>query len=335
MLGTPRRRFGTAWWVKVPSSWVARSLDIWYNVRPSTPSSANSTDIDNVSCFVTVSMSPPIPVEQWAKHKDEIQRLYFTEGLPLKLVMRKLRSPDFNPSESQYRTKLKKWPHRKPRNFRQRPSNPDEPPHTDQPTSTANPTKEGLKLTSNSSNPSASNETIRNNLPPSDLDLRPEGFPDTDHFDMSTIAGPTSEVNDLVPDPISTGGQDILEAPFESPYDQVYSDPSTFKRNFFLRRSGADLSRNEPSQPKVSQTPRQRCPPPTQQSKPPLPCPPDIPLDTSSLPQTCWSPQQFLLDAYPPVSRGALGPDTSWWHEPDPAISGYPPNEHFTDGSLQ
>ncbi|KAI4089549.1 MAG: hypothetical protein LQ339_008542 [Xanthoria mediterranea] len=65
-------------------------------------------------------MSPTITFEQWEERKEEILRLYIVEGLALKPVMRAMRAHDFDPSESQYRTKLKKWQRRKPRNHRQR-----------------------------------------------------------------------------------------------------------------------------------------------------------------------------------------------------------------------
>ncbi|KAL8966927.1 MAG: hypothetical protein Q9183_003150 [Haloplaca sp. 2 TL-2023] len=68
-------------------------------------------------------MSASISAEQWAERKDEILRLYIEEGWALRPVMRAMRDSRFNPShgaasESQYRTKLKKWGLRKPRNQR-------------------------------------------------------------------------------------------------------------------------------------------------------------------------------------------------------------------------
>ncbi|KAI4192598.1 MAG: hypothetical protein LQ350_008613 [Teloschistes chrysophthalmus] len=67
-------------------------------------------------------MSKPLmlpTVEQWNERKEEILRLYIDEQWTLKLVMRAMRTSDFDPSESQYRTKLKKWKLRKPRKHRQ------------------------------------------------------------------------------------------------------------------------------------------------------------------------------------------------------------------------
>ncbi|KAL9580713.1 MAG: hypothetical protein Q9212_004327 [Teloschistes hypoglaucus] len=67
-------------------------------------------------------MSKPLmlpTVEQWKERKEEILRLYIDEQWTLKLVMRAMRTSDFDPSESQYRTKLKKWKLRKPRKRRQ------------------------------------------------------------------------------------------------------------------------------------------------------------------------------------------------------------------------
>ncbi|KAI4182911.1 MAG: hypothetical protein LQ346_006455, partial [Caloplaca aetnensis] len=64
-------------------------------------------------------MSPTITADQWEQRKEEILRLYIDEGLTLKPIQRKLESADFRPTESQYRTKLKKWKRRKPRQRRQ------------------------------------------------------------------------------------------------------------------------------------------------------------------------------------------------------------------------
>ncbi|KAL8754378.1 MAG: hypothetical protein Q9184_005131 [Pyrenodesmia sp. 2 TL-2023] len=61
------------------------------------------------------SMSSTITADQWDQRKEEILRLYIDEGWTLKPIKRKFESPDFHPTESQYRTKLKKWKRRKPR----------------------------------------------------------------------------------------------------------------------------------------------------------------------------------------------------------------------------
>lgn len=75
-------------------------------------------------------MGSSISPEQWEKRKPEIMRLYYDVQMPLKSVMREMRSSEFDPryleatypgqlfkahhlSESQYRTKLRRWPRRK------------------------------------------------------------------------------------------------------------------------------------------------------------------------------------------------------------------------------
>ncbi len=79
-------------------------------------------------------MVDPIPPEKWEEHKGEILRLYIYEDLPLKHVMKRVRTRDFHPeyvivvsdmrntkthpSESQYRSKLKTWRQRKARKSR-------------------------------------------------------------------------------------------------------------------------------------------------------------------------------------------------------------------------
>ncbi|KAI4100619.1 MAG: hypothetical protein L6R37_005377 [Teloschistes peruensis] len=69
-------------------------------------------------------MSKPLmlpTVEQWNERKEDILRLYIDEQWTLKLVMRVMRTSEFDPTESQYRTRLKKWKLRKPRQHRQHP----------------------------------------------------------------------------------------------------------------------------------------------------------------------------------------------------------------------
>ncbi|KAL9016110.1 MAG: hypothetical protein Q9185_006521 [Variospora sp. 1 TL-2023] len=47
---------------------------------------------------LSTSMSSTITADQWNQRKEEIARLYIDEGWTLKPVMRKLRSPDFDPT---------------------------------------------------------------------------------------------------------------------------------------------------------------------------------------------------------------------------------------------
>ena len=42
-------------------------------------------------------MVDPIPPEQWEQHKKEILRLYIDENLPLKYVMKRVRTQHFHP----------------------------------------------------------------------------------------------------------------------------------------------------------------------------------------------------------------------------------------------
>ncbi|KAI9728511.1 MAG: hypothetical protein M1834_007649 [Cirrosporium novae-zelandiae] len=59
---------------------------------------------------------PKIPRDVWEEKKPEIIRLYQQEGYPLKLLMRTLQSEEFNPNESQLRSRLKRWKITKIRN---------------------------------------------------------------------------------------------------------------------------------------------------------------------------------------------------------------------------
>ncbi|KAL4875513.1 hypothetical protein BJY04DRAFT_223972 [Aspergillus karnatakaensis] len=58
--------------------------------------------------------SVPIPSDVWEEKKALIATLYKDEEWPLKQVIKKIRSDNFNPSETQLRSRLKKWRVTKP-----------------------------------------------------------------------------------------------------------------------------------------------------------------------------------------------------------------------------
>ncbi|KAL3472424.1 hypothetical protein BJX99DRAFT_215680 [Aspergillus californicus] len=58
--------------------------------------------------------SVPIPSDVWEDKKALIAALYKDEEWPLKQVIKKIRSDNFNPSETQLRSRLKKWRVTKP-----------------------------------------------------------------------------------------------------------------------------------------------------------------------------------------------------------------------------
>ncbi|KAL4994427.1 hypothetical protein BDV10DRAFT_151586 [Aspergillus recurvatus] len=58
--------------------------------------------------------SVPIPSDVWEEKKALIAALYKDEEWPLKQVIKKIRSENFNPSETQLRSRLKKWRVTKP-----------------------------------------------------------------------------------------------------------------------------------------------------------------------------------------------------------------------------
>jgi hypothetical protein len=87
-------------------------------------------------------MKTSIPSEVWEKKKSLIAKLYKDEEWPLKQVIKQIRTEDFNPSETQLRSRLKKWRVTKPsRQARKKPSSPQEMEDDDQPgdTSPVNP----------------------------------------------------------------------------------------------------------------------------------------------------------------------------------------------------
>lgn len=59
-------------------------------------------------------MKTSIPADVWEKKKDLIARLYKDEEWPLKQVIKRIRTAEFNPSETQLRSRLKKWRVTKP-----------------------------------------------------------------------------------------------------------------------------------------------------------------------------------------------------------------------------
>ncbi|PLB49569.1 hypothetical protein P170DRAFT_447214 [Aspergillus steynii IBT 23096] len=59
-------------------------------------------------------MKNSIPSDVWERKKSMIAQLYKDEEWPLKQVIKKIRSDDFNPSETQLRSRLKKWRVTKP-----------------------------------------------------------------------------------------------------------------------------------------------------------------------------------------------------------------------------
>ncbi|CRG91523.1 hypothetical protein PISL3812_08572 [Talaromyces islandicus] len=68
-------------------------------------------------------MKTSIPSDVWEKKKALIARLYKDEEWPLKQVIKQIRTEDFNPSETQLRSRLKKWRVTKPsRQTRKKPA---------------------------------------------------------------------------------------------------------------------------------------------------------------------------------------------------------------------
>ncbi|KAL2009301.1 hypothetical protein VTN00DRAFT_7495 [Thermoascus crustaceus] len=59
-------------------------------------------------------MKNSIPSDVWEKKRALISKLYKDEEWPLKQVIKKIRTPDFNPTETQLRSRLKKWRVTKP-----------------------------------------------------------------------------------------------------------------------------------------------------------------------------------------------------------------------------
>ncbi|EFR02917.1 hypothetical protein MGYG_05919 [Nannizzia gypsea CBS 118893] len=68
-------------------------------------------------------MKTTIPSDVWETKRAQISNLYTEEEWPLKQVMKKIRTEDFNPTETQLRSRLKKWGVTKPsRQRRKRPA---------------------------------------------------------------------------------------------------------------------------------------------------------------------------------------------------------------------
>ncbi|GES57806.1 hypothetical protein ATEIFO6365_0001109500 [Aspergillus terreus] len=76
-------------------------------------------------------MKNSIPADVWERKKALIAKLYKDEEWPLKQVIKQIRSPDFNPSETQLRSRLKKWRVTKPSRQTRKKSNASQEPTED------------------------------------------------------------------------------------------------------------------------------------------------------------------------------------------------------------
>ncbi|KAB8262814.1 hypothetical protein BDV32DRAFT_119558 [Aspergillus pseudonomiae] len=72
-------------------------------------------------------MKNTIPSDVWERKKALIAKLYKDEEWPLKQVIKQIRSDDFNPSETQLRSRLKKWRVTKPSRQTRKKSQDDQP----------------------------------------------------------------------------------------------------------------------------------------------------------------------------------------------------------------
>ncbi|KAL4897410.1 hypothetical protein BDV59DRAFT_167660 [Aspergillus ambiguus] len=76
-------------------------------------------------------MKNSIPSDVWERKKALIAKLYKDEEWPLKQVIKQIRSADFNPSETQLRSRLKKWRVTKPSRQTRKKSNASQEPTED------------------------------------------------------------------------------------------------------------------------------------------------------------------------------------------------------------
>ncbi|KAI1970530.1 hypothetical protein LOZ12_004098 [Ophidiomyces ophidiicola] len=87
-------------------------------------------------------MKTTIPSDVWESKKDEITNWYKVEEWPLKQVIKKVRCDSFDPTETQLRSRLKKWGVTKPN--RQRRQKPESPTNDSKATKTAMPQKRAI-----------------------------------------------------------------------------------------------------------------------------------------------------------------------------------------------
>ncbi|OJJ84055.1 uncharacterized protein ASPGLDRAFT_127047 [Aspergillus glaucus CBS 516.65] len=176
-------------------------------------------------------MKNSIPSDVWEKKRALIAKLYKDEEWPLKQVIKQIRSEDFNPSETQLRSRLKKWRVTKPsRQTRKKShdgqqeatgddSDPDDASTKDR-TSTASPT------TQKSSQPAAKNPSM------SKVDWHPVSLEEQDfssawiqghprHRDLSNSPSVMNQFPSVVP---STSSYDPSQP--STPVDGVLLNPS-------------------------------------------------------------------------------------------------------------
>ncbi|KAL6228708.1 hypothetical protein BDW75DRAFT_226435 [Aspergillus navahoensis] len=171
--------------------------------------------------------SVPIPSDVWEEKKALIAALYKDEEWPLKQVIKKIRSENFNPSETQLRSRLKKWRVTKPsRQTRER-------------------TKESVrspKITTRSDNNSSPNVQTRSRLPPAPAEA-PAPEPE---WDMTNRAyGP----HNLPTMPLHFGRQDIptVWGPASS-HSSPLSSPGKSRVNSHASMAISTSTSYEPSQ---------------------------------------------------------------------------------------
>lgn len=265
-------------------------------------------------------MSSTITPEQWDQRKEEILRLYIDEGWALKPVMRAMRSDDFHPTESQYRTKLKKWKRRKPRNSHAesadiQPSNPHTP--VSQPVESVPegyPPSMTWRGWSNQAQDQIRPSTVEN--------FDPAMLPNQTSFGwhdglVAPLADEPPAVQATTPDQEHGGLLDSDNAFYQSQDDSTFFDPEEFKAR--AKKMAADKKLGNPGHSRVQVVQRRRRYSPSQQH------PGNTPQfqgigQTSLLFKVPHSKEP--LPAIPPMTMGSFPPDIreigekkdAWWH---------------------
>ncbi|KAL8769563.1 MAG: hypothetical protein Q9209_004494 [Squamulea sp. 1 TL-2023] len=267
-------------------------------------------------------MSRTITSKQWEERKEEILRLYIVEGLALKPVMRAMRAHDFDPSESQYRTRLKKWQRRKARNHHQRASNKEgnaesivHPPLRLATSEADQSSSQHCVLAPNSFNPSTTSERTPT-LSPKHTPFR--------WNDGAIVDGDQAEAGPVDLETIvqeSTGAQ--IENTFRRQHvmplnradEELYQGlPDAWRKDCEERRKLAASAYTSITQPRIERDAR-TTPPISRPSKDQVPRVVDTNPTTLQVPlQPLWIAQQLSPGNNLPPPQNLLVTESSWWY---------------------
>ncbi|KAI4121443.1 MAG: hypothetical protein LQ338_006364 [Usnochroma carphineum] len=260
-------------------------------------------------------MSPT--AEQWNERKEEILRLYIDEGWTLKPVMRKMQTADFHPTESQYRTKLKKWKRRKPRN-----NHPHHPKAgSPVPSATApDPSPSTSARDQLPSQPCGTALDLNHSLAPEEIipvdpssQVQYQWQPELENAGSGfqpalTDQQPSTQIPLLM---VDNGGQPPSNVHVDQYYGEEFFDPDEYRN--LARKRAAESAYGNAGYTRVERDKRWRSQPSSQQLKNAPPCP-TIPTPNLHLsPHLAEAPPLHMPYNYCATGMDVMEGQSSWW----------------------